>query len=235
MLSRFYCPHLPATGMVTLHETESHHLSHVLRQKVGDLVELFSGQGLVANCRITAIHKRDVELEVLASRSDPASQNRLIIATAVPKGDRFDWLIEKATELGVRRVIPLVTLRSVVDPRSGKLDKLRQTVISACKQCGRNHLMEISPVTAWSDFVSEYGPGYMLIIADPAGQSLDSAISSEWKSASGPMVITIGPEGGFSDEEVAAAIRQGAHLVQLGRSILRIETAAIALASRLLF
>src|SRR5436305_13759215 len=101
MPHRFFCPSLAASGIVRLEDAGAHHLSHVLRQQVGDLVEVFSGAGLVANCRITAVHKRDVELRVLDSRTEPTSLCHVVIATAVPKGDRFDWLIEKATELGV--------------------------------------------------------------------------------------------------------------------------------------
>ena len=77
-----------------------------------------------------------------------------MLATAVPKVDRFRWLVEKATELGVGRLIPLQTARSVVSPGALKLDKMRQAVIEACKQSGRNRLMEIEPVTSWREFVS---------------------------------------------------------------------------------
>lgn len=213
-------------------ESEAHHLTHVLRHQPNDIVELFSGNGLVANCRIAAIRKRDVELEIRAVRHDPPPHTCLTLATAAPKGDRFDWLIEKATELGVTRMIPLTTARSVVDPRASKLDKLRQTVITACKQSGRNHLMDISCVTSWNDFRKQIVPQNRVLIAHPQGERLYRV--SETASEPRPLFVAIGPEGGFSEDEVQLAVSSGAQAIHLGPNILRIETAAIAIAAKLL-
>src|SRR5262249_55281299 len=151
-----------------------------------------------------------------------------------PRGDRFDWLVEKATELGVSQLIPLTTSRSVVDPRNTKLDKLRQTVIAACKQSGRNHLMKISAVSSWSEFLKQILPGHRALVAHPSGQRFDSIQQCEPAGGHRPQAIAIGPEGGFSDEEVESATALGAQVIQLGSSILRIETAAIALAAKIL-
>jgi len=230
---RFYCPDLVEAGTATLADTEFHHLVHVLRHKVDEVVELFNGDGLFATCRIGTIRKRDVELEIVSSQRSPLPQKEVTLATAVPKGDRFDWLIEKATELGVRRVVPITTSRSVVDPRSSKLDKLRQTVITACKQSGRNHLMAISEVTSWRDFLEEFSAGHQILVAHPEGGLIDS-IFPQAISFIPPIVATIGPEGGFSEDEIQASIEAGAKAIQLGKNILRIETAAIAVAARLL-
>jgi 16S rRNA (uracil1498-N3)-methyltransferase len=233
---RFFAQSLVEAGSVTLVETEAHHLAHVLRLHADDVVELFNGAGLSAVCRIVGVRKRDVELEVLTSRMDPTPEKVLTLAAAVPKGDRFDWLIEKTTELGVSHFIPLVTSRSVVDPRVSKLDKLRQTVVAACKQSGRNQLMAISTVTSWSNFVHQYASAYHVLVAHPAGNRLESAFdpSSLSPTSPRPALIAIGPEGGFSDDEVEMAVGAGATAIQLGRQILRIETAAIALAARLM-
>ena len=230
---RFFCPHLPPSGQVTLTDTEAHHLIHVLRCQPNEVIELFNGDGLVAACRIATIRKRDVELGIQSSRQDPSPSAQLTIATAVPKGDRFDWLIEKATELGVERVIPLVTSQSSVDPRSGKLDKLRQTVIAACKQSGRNHLLQISSVTSWADCVNQLIPEYRTLVAHPNGARIGE-VETKFSMNERPQLIVIGPEGGFRDSEVESAQAAGAITVSLGPRILRIETAAIAVASRLL-
>ncbi len=226
---RFFCPQLAESGSVELAETEAHHAIHVLRARPGDVVELFDGAGLAASCRITTIRKRDLELEVIESRRGADRQIDVTIATAVPKGDRFDWLVEKATELGVSRLIPLVTARSVVDPRSSKLEKQRQTVIAACKQSGRNHLMQISPVTKWSDFLSEIDSKQRVFVAHPGDHPTEAFFSE-----GSPMTLAIGPEGGFTDVEVNAATAAGARAMSLGRYILRIETAAVAFAARVL-
>ncbi len=233
MPHRFYCPQLVESGSVLLVETEAHHVAHVLRHEVGDVVELFNGHGLVATCRISAIRKRDVELEVLDFRREQQPQTVLTLATAVPKGDRLDWLIEKTTELGVSRIIPIITARSIVDPRASKLDKLRQTVITACKQSGRNHLMEITAVTSWNDLLRGFSSDQRVLIAHPGK---NEAVGTPTTSSPDirPVVAVIGPEGGFNDEEVQSALAAGAEAIQLGPHILRIETAAIALAAKLL-
>jgi 16S rRNA (uracil1498-N3)-methyltransferase len=177
----------------------------------------------------------------------------LTIATAVPKGDRFGWLIEKATELGVARIVPIMTERSVVDPRDSKLDKMRQASITACKQCGRNHLMHIAAITSWKDFLQNIAQGSQFLIAHPYESTGVDALqasggpkltdSSNLESALNPstsdqiskkITIVIGPEGGFSDSEVQSALALGAIPIQLGNYILRIETAAIAAAAKYL-
>lgn len=232
MSHRFFLPDLSETGAAILEGLEAHHLINVLRSRSGDVVELFNGTGLVAQAEIVATTKKSVELKILESRRMTPSSRRVILGTAVPKGDRFDWLIEKSTELGVTKLVPLVTTRSIVDPRAGKLDKLRQTVISACKQSGRNHLMELSPVTTWPDFVARELSGQTGFIAHPGPQSLP--MTSDLLHGLTSVVFAVGPEGGFTDEEISLAVEHGARPVSLGPHILRIETAALALAARAL-
>lgn len=229
MPHRFYLTDLPETGAAVLDGLEAHHLLHVLRASAGEVVELFNGKGLVARAEVVKAGRRDVELRVLESRHETAPERQVIIGTAVPKGDRFDWLIEKAAELGVTKIVPLTTERSVVDPRDSKLDKLRQTVIAACKQSGRNHLLELAPVTPWGQFVREtLGPSRSFI-AHPAPDA--PVMSSALLGDHSQITFAIGPEGGFTDREVAMAIEHQVRPVSLGPLILRIETAAVALAA----
>ena len=118
MPARFYCPHPSRDGRLHLNADESRHLTRVCRLGVGDGIEVFDGLGSIANARVLADGAGGVELRVEGDwLKEPPAPVSLTLATAVPKGDRFDWLIEKATELGVDRLIPLVTDRSVVDPR----------------------------------------------------------------------------------------------------------------------
>lgn len=231
MTDRFFSPSFPESGAILLDGSEAHHLMHVLRITAGAVVEVFDGRGLVAAAEVVAVRKRDVELCVVAARRETPPAREVILGTAVPKGDRFDWLTEKATELGVTRIVPLLTSRSSVDPRDSKLDKLRQTVIAACKQCGRNHLLEVSPVTSWADFVRSEFPNRAAYVAHP---TIDTGPLSPRASMFAPQpsrVFAIGPEGGFTDEEVALAVATGAKPVSLGPLVLRIETAAIAIAA----
>lgn len=231
MSERFYSPQkLVPSREVVLDDAEAHHLAHVLRLQPGDEVILFDGAGTEATARIETASKRKVALRVLSATSpEPAATPRLTLATAVPKGDRFRWLIEKATELGVDRLIPLNTERSVVDPRETKLDKMRQAVIAACKQCGRNRLMEIAPTQTLAELLEHRTPAETLLVADRAGQ-----LASEWgpslRSAARVTAI-VGPEGGLSTSEVESIVARGGTRVSLGRTILRIETAALALAA----
>lgn len=230
MVHRFYFPNLVESGSVSLTESEAHHLAHVLRYEEGDHVELFDGKGLVTSCSVQAVRKREVELHVLSARRDPLPSVSLTLATAVPKGDRFEWLVEKATELNVSRMIPLVTSRSVVDPREHKLDRIRQAVVTACKQSGRNHLMTVSSVMNWNSLIRDEIPQYQTLVAHPTGARISEASLTSEKS----LLVLVGPEGGFSDDEVKEAVATGATAVQLGQNILRIETAGIALAAKFL-
>ncbi len=228
-MSRFFLSNLPDAGTAVLDGVEAHHLMHVLRGSPGDIVELFNGSGLVAKAEIVSLHRRDAELRILGAHREERPVRQIVVGTAVPKGDRFDWLIEKATELGVTRLVPLVTARSVVDPRDGKLDKLRQTVIAACKQSGRNHLLELSPVTSWNDFIKSDLSVHSGFLAHLGPDS--HPISSSLFDGHSTVVMAIGPEGGFTEEEVAMAIGSGAKPVSLGPLVLRIETAALAMAA----
>jgi 16S rRNA (uracil1498-N3)-methyltransferase len=148
------------------------------------------------------------------------------LAVAPPKGDRFRWIVEKATELGVDRLVPLLTKRTVVDPRDSKLDKLRQTIIAACKQCGRNRLMELTEPVRFDALLKDERETEVWLL-HPSGQRIRE-FEAPQRSAS--LMLLVGPEGGFTDDEVARAQEQGAEMVALGRTILRTETAAIAAA-----
>ncbi|MEK6260562.1 MAG: RsmE family RNA methyltransferase, partial [Planctomycetota bacterium] len=194
MPDRFFAPNCPETGSVSLDGPEAHHLMHVLRISAGQRIEVFDGHGLVATAEVVAVRKRDVELRIVTSRQEIPPSREVILGTAVPKGDRFDWLIEKATELGVTRIVPLITSRSSVDPRDSKLDKLRQTVITACKQCGRNHLLELSPVTPWADFVRNEFPNRAVFIAHPSSDTSPLSFDGSTLDPQPSTVFAIGPE-----------------------------------------
>lgn len=219
---------------VELDGSEAHHLLHVLRAKVGDRVGLFNGQGDEALAELVNHRKRSAELRILDVWTTPSESNELILATALPKGDRARWLVEKATELGVTRIIPLRTTRSVVEPGEGKMDKLTQAAIAACKQCGRSRLPRLDPLTSLSDVLREFTaalPSRMLVLADPRAERTAGELFERARSETHSTVALIGPEGGFSDAEYSAAIAAGAVTVRLGSHILRIETAVLAISA----
>jgi 16S rRNA (uracil1498-N3)-methyltransferase len=197
----------------------------------GDAVCLFNGDGREYPAKVTAIERRSVELEVTGVESPERELGfHLEVAAAMPKGDRADFLVEKLTELGVTAFVLLATERSVVLPRHAKLDRLERHVIEASKQCGRNVLMRVEPLTDWAEYCQrEDGPALRLLGHPSAGEDAAGAISdAAW---SGDVKVAVGPEGGFTQEEVALARRQGWRLVHLGRRVLRVETAALLLAA----
>ena len=164
MSLRFYCPDPPRGGRYRLAADEARHLVRVCRHGVGDRVELFDGSGFATAAQIVEVGKDRVLLVAdgppIADVTPPCS---FVLATAIPKGERFDWLVEKATELGVNRLIPVVTERSVVDPRQTKLDRLRRTIIEASKQARRNRLMVLEPARSWPELVASPGEAVRLI------------------------------------------------------------------------
>jgi 16S rRNA (uracil1498-N3)-methyltransferase len=223
---RFFCPTRARDGRIRLEGDESRHLSRVRRLGPGAAVELFDGEGWAAVAEVTAVGKDWVDLVIREDLdSDRMAACRLTLATAVPKGERFDWLVEKATELGVDRLVPLVTERSVVDPRNAKLERLRRLVIEASKQCGRNRLMVLETPVVWGDWLKEPSPAVPRLVAHPGGLP-----APQWTRArrGGAAVLAVGPEGGFTEAEIAAARLVGWEAASLGAMLLRIETAALA-------
>ncbi|EDL58602.1 RsmE family RNA methyltransferase [Gimesia maris] len=230
MPHRFFYDGSFDVDQLLLDGSEAHHLLHVLRMQAGDTVLVFNGTGAEAEGVISKTSRKTVEVQVTARHAAQAkSQTPLILATAVPKGDRFRWLVEKAAELGVTKLVPLLTRRSSVDPGQNRLKKLQQTIVSAAKQSGQIQLMELTEVQNWDEFLSEISQTESrLLIADPAGSGVDFFRSGEKRES--PVVILIGPEGGFTPDELQSALEKGAKSVRLSEGILRIETAAILFA-----
>ncbi len=216
---------------VELDGAEAHHLLHVLRAKVSDRVGLFNGRGDEAVAELINHRKSTAEFRILKHWTTPAEADELILATALPKGDRARWLVEKATELGVTRIIPMRTTRSVVEPGEGKMDKLTQAAIAACKQSGRSRLPRLDLLTTLSDVLQKFSatsPTRVLLLADPrADRTVGELLGGQIQTT----VALIGPEGGFTADEQSAAIAAGATTVRLGSHILRIETAALAISA----
>jgi len=227
MSERFFVSPPVSGDRAQLTGDEARHLAAVMRARVGDQIVLFDGSGAEFLAEVTALRKQVADLTIVERRAISRELAReLTLAVALPKGERQKWLVEKATELGVTRLIPLITERGIAEPVPSALDRLRRSVIEACKQCGRNRLMEIAlPVLVGELFATALAG--TCVLADPNGQPL-SAIQLESGVA---VTAAVGPEGGFTDEELSAARHHGWQFVSLGRSILRVETAAIAMAA----
>lgn len=229
MSERFFVEKPIRSAHARLEGSDAHHLVNVMRAKVRDEVILFDGSGVEYVGQLMAVTKKGVEIDFL----EPREANRELVrevtlAVALPKGDRQQWLIEKATELGVTRVVPIVCRRSVAQPVDSALARLERWVIEASKQCGRNRLMQIAPPQKWLDYVALPGDA-LRVIAHPGKYEAASLLTT----SAANVIAAIGPEGGWTDEEVAAALASGWQATSLGPRILRVETAAIAIASLL--
>jgi 16S rRNA (uracil1498-N3)-methyltransferase len=223
MAERFYvnCP--LAVGSILLTGPEAHHLATVRRSRPGDVVCLFNGDGAEYPAVVSDVAKKQVALEVTGRRITSRELGfRLEVAAALPKGDRGDFLIEKLTELGATHFVPLWTRRSVVHPRETRIDKLERAVIEASKQCGRNVLMAVEPLTAWEDYLRRDALPPRRLLAHPGGETV--------RPGTGDVAVAVGPEGGFTNEEVEQATAAGWQVVGLGPRVLRVETAVLALA-----
>ncbi len=214
---------------VTLGGGEAHHLLHVLRAATGMRVVLFDGLGAEFDAEVAACGRSTVDLHVLERRDvDRELPFSLTLGVSLPKGDRQRWIVEKAVELGVARLVPLRTERSVAIG-DGKGEKLDRYVIEASKQCGRNRLMEVAPPQSWGDWLAAAEAPARRVVADPSGPPL----LPPPPASSTAVFAAVGPEGGLTDAELDAARAAGWEIASLGPRILRIETAAIALTTLL--
>lgn len=228
MADRYFSEEPLAGEHATLRGSEAHHLLHVMRAKVGAEIIVFDGHGGEWWAEITKLGRADVELALKKHRPiEWELPLEFILAVALPKGDRQRWLVEKAVELGVTRLVPLTTARSTVSMAEAPA-KLLRYVIEASKQCGRNRLLEIAKPQAWEQFVRQ-GLEVNRLVAHPGGLAVGEIKRNEQAAT----LLAVGPEGGLTDEEIQLARQEGWQIVGLGERILRIETAALALVARL--
>ncbi len=215
---------------VTLTADEARHLRDVLRLKAGDEVYVFNGLGHEYRCTIFETKRDTAELRVEAEvdPAKPESQLQLNLCVALLKGEKFDLVVQKTTELGVRKIIPLTTRYADIHLRdqsdaTKRVTRWQRIALEAAKQSGRAFVPEISMPVAFES-VSVDGLGVMF--SEREGQTLGSLGSLE----DSPQAVTalIGSEGGWSDEEIASAQARDFHVITLGGRVLRAETAAIA-------
>jgi 16S rRNA (uracil1498-N3)-methyltransferase len=213
---------LAAGARVELGAAQANYLGNVMRLKEGDRLLLFDGVSGEWCAEVAEAAKKRMVLAVVEPTKPQEAVPDLWLAFAPIKKGRVDWLVEKAVELGVARLLPVVTHRTIVDKLN--LDRMRAHIVEAAEQCGRTALAAIDEPVKLVTFLKDLDPGRTLYFADETGgQAAAKAFSS------GPALILIGPEGGFTPEE-ATAIRAAAnaHAITLGPRILRAETAALA-------
>ena len=249
-MNRFFAENLEA-GQQALQPGEAHHATHVLRLAAGAQVELFDGRGRTAVGRIIEAKRGKVVVRIERA-NPPADRPRPVIhlAFAVPKGKRLDWLLEKATELAAASLQPVRFERSVAggEPSGPKRQRWLGCCIAAAKQCGLNFLPELGQMLNLDQFLQEQAAGNVeppkgrrrivrllgdlgrdAVCITEALKPADGGRQSEIPNPKSEIVLLVGPEGGLTAAERAACIKAGFRPVRLGRTTLRIETAAIAL------
>lgn len=227
-IPRLYIPQaLTAGETLQLDAQPSHYLSKVLRLREGASLILFDGVGSQCAARITDISKKNVTV-VLGETQLRSNESPLAIhlGIAVSRGERMDWVVQKATELGVAAITPLFTERTEVKLAGERADKKiqhwQQIAISACEQCDRNHLPVVNSLAAFSSWVDTVDAQKKWVLHHRTTERLEvaSKISS--------VALLIGPEGGLSDSEIHLAQQQGFVALSLGPRVLRTETAPVA-------
>lgn len=228
---RFYCPDKLAVGIsILLPEAAATHAARVLRMQAGDTATLFNGDGFDYPCEFTAVQKSAVTAKVNASIAlSNESPLDILLLQGISSGDRMDYTIQKAVELGVRAIQPIATERSVVKLNQERAEKRvahwQQIVISACEQSGRAHVPEVYAPLSLSQWLAQHPQqATCRILLNPLGATQLAKLP---KPAS-QIQLLIGAEGGLSVHEIETAVAHGFQSVLLGPRVLRTETAALA-------
>ncbi len=241
---RFYAPPealSPGKKSVTLSAEETRHARDVLRLQRGEAVYVFDGEGQEYRCAIAQLNRDSVKVDVLeqVEPAHPESRLDLTLCVALLKGEKFDLVVQKATELGATRLVPILTNRADVRIRSDadakrKLKRWQRIALEATKQCGRARLMKIDAPVAFEEQMdrAEQQDELRLMYAEREGSSF-SEVLKDLELMPAKAIALIGPEGGWTDGEIDEAIETGWRIVTLGGRTLRAETAAIVAATLL--
>ena len=230
--------------------SESRHLSLVLRKRPGDTIRVFNGEGIVQNARLLEVSNPErVTGELLDSHAAPGRSSlrpekikTLDVYPAVLKGPRFDWMLEKLTELAVNAIHPILTERTVVrlkpQESASKIRRWEKIILSAAKQCGRKNFAKVYPPVNFQEAVSSLPKDYLNLILweSEEKKSISETLDEKTKKCNSGVCVNllVGPEGGLTVKEAELAARSGVLPVHLGENILRAETAAIAGAAYIL-
>jgi 16S rRNA (uracil1498-N3)-methyltransferase len=237
---RFYVDAAELAGgeTIAIEGVLAHRLAKVLRARAGEEIVLFAGDGNDVRVRIDEINERRALASVLERlESPPESRVRISLYQSITKGDRFEWLLEKGTEIGVARFVPLLTARAVVKPEAGgnRAERWRRIVIEAAEQSGRGAVPTVEPPQRLADALAS-APGVLLLpyeSADERTPDVQAALNADIDAlfAFSEVSVFIGPEGGYEEAEVVAAREAGATVVTMGRRVLRSETAGLVAAT----
>lgn len=220
---------VPTGNRLVITGSAANHITRVLRLRSGDALTVFDGSGGEFAARMEEFRKDSVVVNVAEHRQlERESPLSLTLAQGISRGERMDWIVQKATELGASRIVPMFTKRSVVrlDDKQAerKLQHWRAITIAACEQCGRNRLPDLAtPVDFFEALTPDTSSTTRLLLSPGGDLRID-----DLKDVGSGITVLIGPEGGLEDIEQEAAIAAGFKAVRMGPRVLRTETAAIA-------
>ncbi len=230
-LPRFYVPDLPhprvSDHRCAIGPEETRHLRKVLRLSVGDLVELFDARGGRARARIEQFDSGCAVAHVLEVHHDEPARPHVTLAAPVPKGSRADDMVDQLCQLGADRFVPLLTERSVVEPREHKLERFLKHSLEACKQSRRAYAMELTEPAELVDVFPEKADVKLIAVPGARREGPHGDLTHRLQHAQ-TVIVLVGPEGGWTDAELDAAAGAGYLPWNLGPHVLRIETAATA-------
>lgn len=225
-----FTPEEPIKGSIRISGNETRHLTKVLRAKAGFRFIAFNGLGQGWQCEIASTGKDTIRADVIEEISqEPASAISLTLAVAVIKGSRMDWAVEKAAESGARHFIPLITEFGVIEPGSHRVERWRSIALSAAKQSRSMRIMEVHPPVKLDVLFGNPSHGAVIVLdPDPAGKPLIHLVSG--LKTPTDLMLVIGPEGGFSSDEIEMFERKKIQMASLSSCLLRTETASVVAA-----
>jgi 16S rRNA (uracil1498-N3)-methyltransferase len=225
----FVSASLHAGDTLSLPESASAHIGRVLRARVGESVTLFNGQGGEFDAQILTIERRSVRVRIGAHRAiERESPLKVTLLQALARGERMDFIVQKAAELGVASIVAMPGERSVVrldaEGNKKRAEHLRAVAVNACEQCGRNRLPDIELASDLESAIARSPGADLRLLLVPEAQQTLVALAQQAKS----ITLLIGPEGGFAAEELALSEQHGFKHCRLGPRVLRAETAPLA-------
>lgn len=237
-IPRIYHPGIAEEeGKAELTEDYLRYVTQVLRLKEGDPVVLFDGRGYEYETRIDSLGPERVILDIVTRERVPIPEREITLAQSLPKGAKMDFIVQKSTELGVSRIIPFTSARSIPRIKENKGDtkvlRWRRIAVEASRQCRRTTVPEVGEIMSFNDMLACPAPGARGIIfwEGERKRGIKEILRDNATEATADFFLIVGPEGGFSDEEVLKAKDRGFITASLGRQILRTETAPLAILS----
>jgi 16S rRNA (uracil1498-N3)-methyltransferase len=221
----------PAPEQLVLRGERFHHLVHVLRVAEGDVVELFDGRGRTATATVKGVGASELIL-TLGPLVKAAGRRTVAVLQGLPKGDKLEWVVEKATELGAGIIAPVATVRAVVkldaERASRKQVRWQKIAEEAARQCRRADVPEVWPPLPLLTALDRLPAGVRVLVLDEEERQVRLGQALSGLEPGAPLALVVGPEGGLAREEVEALVTRGAVAVSLGQHVLRTETAALA-------